>query len=95
MVGAPPFFAGDREELFEKIKKGVFKIPSTMSVEARDLIKSLLTKDYKKRLGAIRDGEEIREASFFKTIDWNMVYNKKYDLPKPVLNSMPKQQLSL
>lgn len=73
LVGTPPYYANNREQLFENILKGTLRIPTTMSTEARDLIKSLLVRDYKKRLGAQRDGEEIREAKFFKNIDWSMV----------------------
>jgi len=39
----------------------------------------LLNRNYKKRLGAERDGEEIREHPFFSDIDWNDV-NEKYKI---------------
>jgi serine/threonine protein kinase len=50
LVGMPPFYAKDRvkyiknflkEQLFENIKKSPIKIPKSMSLEARDLIKQV------------------------------------------------------
>jgi hypothetical protein len=40
--------------------RGPLKIPKTMSNEAKDLIKKLLCRDPRKRLGATRDSEEIK-----------------------------------
>jgi serine/threonine protein kinase len=39
LVGIPPFYAREREELYENIKKAPIKIPKSMSNEAKDLIK--------------------------------------------------------
>ena len=39
LVGMPPFYAKEREELYENIKKAPIKIPKSMSNEAKDLIK--------------------------------------------------------
>ncbi len=52
-----------------------------MSNEAKDLIKKLLCRDPRKRLGASRDSEEIKEHEFFKDINWQDVFNRKFDMP--------------
>ena len=41
LVGVPPYFSSNREELFENIQKAQLKLPRTMSDEAKHLIKSV------------------------------------------------------
>lgn len=55
IVGIPPYYNSKKEVLFDNIKRGPLKIPKTMSSEAKDLIKKLLCRDPRKRLGAERD----------------------------------------
>ncbi|CAD8062818.1 unnamed protein product [Paramecium sonneborni] len=81
IVGMPPYYHQDREMLFENIKKGVLRIPKSMSEEAKDLIRSLLVRDPSQRLGAKTDAEEIKKHSFFKNINWDDIYNKVQDGP--------------
>jgi calcium-dependent protein kinase len=56
LSGVPPFAGKDEDEIFEKIKIGKFDLFSGVwkntSKEAKDLIKSLLTKNTKVRLSA-------------------------------------------
>ena len=51
MVGLPPFYSEETNQLFEKIIKNTAKFPKTMSEEAKDLISRFLEKDPTKRLG--------------------------------------------
>ncbi|CAD8149358.1 unnamed protein product [Paramecium pentaurelia] len=81
IVGMPPYYNQDREMLFENIKKGVLRIPRTMSEEAKDLIRSLLVRDPSQRLGAKADAEEIKKHVFFKNINWDDIYNRVQDGP--------------
>lgn len=48
----------------------------------RDLLKKLLERNPKKRLG-VNGAEEIKTHPWFKNINWEDVYNKKYNPPKP------------
>ena len=62
-----------------------------MSANAKDLIKRLLSRDPRKRLGANRDSEELKEHPFFEGISWQDVMNRELkmpevDLPKINLN---------
>lgn len=41
LVGVPPYFSSNREELFENIQKAQLKLPRSMSEEAKHLIKSV------------------------------------------------------
>jgi serine/threonine protein kinase len=57
IVGLPPYYNAKKEVLFENIKRGPLKLPKALSFEAKDIIKKLLCRDPKKRLGAIKDSE--------------------------------------
>jgi serine/threonine protein kinase len=61
--------------------RGPLKIPKALSFEAKDLIKRLLCRDPKKRLGAIKDSEEIKEHAFFEGVDWEAVLARKVSMP--------------
>ena len=41
LVGMPPYYANDRDELFNNIQKGSLKIPSYISNEGKNLMKSV------------------------------------------------------
>lgn len=43
LVGLPPYYANNREELFYNIENAALKIPSYISVEARNLLKSVIS----------------------------------------------------
>jgi serine/threonine protein kinase len=48
-----------------------------MSAPAKDIIKKLLCRDPRKRLGAERDSEELKEHEFFKDVNWQDVFARK------------------
>ena len=52
LVGVPPFFSPNRDQLFENILKAPLKIPKHLSEEAKLLIRNLLVKNPEGRLGA-------------------------------------------
>jgi serine/threonine protein kinase len=85
LAGIPPYYANNREELFNNIEKAPLKIPSYISTEGKNLLKSvrhpkhfqLLQRNPAKRLGSGKgDAEEIKMHKYFEDIDWNKVYNK-------------------
>lgn len=41
-----------------------------MSAEAKDVIKKLLCRDPKKRLGCQNDADDLKEHPFFADLDW-------------------------
>lgn len=78
LVGSPPYYSSNREELFSNIQRGKLKIPHLMSQSARSLIQLLLNRDPAGRLGASkRDAEEIKEHEFFKGVDWDALARKE------------------
>ena len=81
LVGVPPFYTNNRQELFERIKFLPPKYPPTISSVTRNLLEGLLRKDPSKRLGSLRDAEEVREHPWFAGINWQLIRDKKYEAP--------------
>ena len=52
----PPYYAKDREKLFNTIKSEQVKLPNYLSKEAKDLLNKLFIKDPEKRLGSGTNG---------------------------------------
>ncbi|KAF0036878.1 hypothetical protein F2P81_009752 [Scophthalmus maximus] len=78
MCGRLPFYNQDHEKLFELILMEEIKFPRTLSADAKSLLSGLLIKDPNKRLGGgPDDAKEIMRHSFFGTVDWQDVYDKK------------------
>ena len=82
LTGLPPFYCRDREQLFEKIRRGKLKYPSYLSHQATDLLQQLLTRDPTQRLGSGEtDAGEIRQHPFFASIDWAALLQGKTQAP--------------
>ncbi|XP_045473361.1 ribosomal protein S6 kinase beta-1 [Harmonia axyridis] len=82
LTGSPPFTSENRKCTIEKILRNKAKIPHYLTPNARDLIRRLLKRQVSARLGAGPEGaEEIKQHPYFKGIDWNDVYNKRYKPP--------------
>ncbi|OCT64890.1 hypothetical protein XELAEV_18041127mg [Xenopus laevis] len=75
-------FTGDDEELFNKILYTEPDYPSDLDSSTISVIQALLDKDPRFRLGSeIDDGEEVQRCSYFKSIDWNALWNKQLKAP--------------
>jgi serine/threonine protein kinase len=86
LVGSPPYFSGNKEELFHNIINGPLKLPRSISAEAKNLMVSLLNRNPTKRLGAGPEGaHEIMRHPFFNSINWDDVAAKNTNPPKPRL----------
>ena len=83
LVGIPPYYANNKEQLYNNITSGPLKLPSYLSEESRSLLISLLNRNPNKRLGSGKKGsEEIKEHAFFKELNWEEVIQKKVKVPK-------------
>ena len=69
LVGALPFDDQEINKLYDQIKIGKFYIPSTLSLEAIDLLKKILEVDPKKRINI----EGVKNHSWFK-LEENPLY---------------------
>ena len=74
LVGVPPYFSGNKDELFNNIMNGPLKLPRSISNNAKTLMVSLLNRNPTRRLGAGPEGAlEIMRHPFFANIDWDKV----------------------
>ncbi|KAL7637343.1 UNVERIFIED_CONTAM: hypothetical protein RMT77_012069 [Armadillidium vulgare] len=89
MVGRLPFSATDHDKLYTMIVNEDVRFPRTLSVEARDVLRSLLVKDPHKRLGGgSGDAKEIMAHPFFDRVNWKAIEEKKVTPPfKPQVTS--------
>ena len=69
LVGSLPFDDHELYNLYEQIKTGKFYLPSTLSLEAIDLLKRILQVDPKKRIGI----DDIKKHPWFN-IEKNPMY---------------------
>lgn len=94
LVGVPPYFSSDRDELFDNILKAPLRLPRAISTEAKDLIKQLLNRNPAQRLGAVNDGEDIKKHAFFAGVNWEDVMAKRTSPPKPKQKKFSGQMIN-
>lgn len=84
-------FGGNTNMMFEMIVSEhiQFNFPKKINSEAKSLIKGLMAKDPRKRIGNSSKGiQEIKDHPFFKGIDWDLLETKQIEVPfKPTLQS--------
>jgi CRP-like cAMP-binding protein len=71
VVGAPPFYAEDPMEVYEKILSGAPVVRSFFTRNLADLLKKLLRSQQAKRLGNTRGGTaSVVKHKWFTSFDW-------------------------
>ncbi|XP_055602541.1 ribosomal protein S6 kinase alpha-5 [Uranotaenia lowii] len=91
LTGSSPFSSEEpatQTEISKKITNTEAIIPDHLSREAKDFIRKLLVKDPRRRLGGgSADASELKSHSFFKSINWRQLAEKKIGAPfKPVIS---------
>jgi serum/glucocorticoid-regulated kinase 2 len=82
LVGLPPFYAPNRNAMYEKAIHGKLIFPSYVTGEARNLLKGLLRRQPESRLGSGPSGAvQITEHPFFANIDWHRLVLR--EIPPP------------
>jgi len=82
LIGIPPFYHKNKATMYKMIKEKEPRFPDAdkhgivISEVSEDLIKRLLEKDPKKRLGSSNDANEILEHPFFDEIDRDELMEK-------------------
>lgn len=84
LVGIPPYFSNNQEQIFKNIEKAELFIPNFVSKKAQKFMRDLLKKDPMIRLGSKRDVEEIKEHPYMAGVDWDKVYRREY-IPPPII----------
>jgi serine/threonine protein kinase len=95
LVGIPPYYCSNKEQLFKNIKTAPLKVPLALSEPAKTLLVGLLTRNPTKRLGAGQDdASEIKRHPWFASIDWELTLKRGLRPPKPSPKKVPTTQLS-
>eukprot|EP00002_Diphylleia_rotans_P020946 TRINITY_DN4074_c0_g1_i1.p1 TRINITY_DN4074_c0_g1~~TRINITY_DN4074_c0_g1_i1.p1 ORF type:complete len:396 (-),score=71.54 TRINITY_DN4074_c0_g1_i1:190-1377(-) len=82
LVGRPPFFSTNTNEMYQKILKDKLVFPTYVSPLAQSLLCALLERNPSDRLGSsFSDAEEVKSHPFFGLIDWNQALHKEVDPP--------------
>ena len=83
LIGLPPFYSKDREQLYKNIKYAEPKLDyDFLTPDARDICAKLLHKDPNQRLGSgSTDAEEIKSHPWFECIDWTKILEKTITPP--------------
>jgi len=72
LSGYSPFYSTSPLDIYKNVLSGRIRFPSGMDPVAKDLLKGLLARDPRKRLGTVRNGlSEIRNHPFFNGIQWS------------------------
>lgn len=88
----PPFWSENNRALFDMIMRQDVNLENKiLSREAISLLRGLLVKDWRRRLGCgIAGPDEIKAHPFFRHIDWNKLLKKKIT---PPLRPQPDQEV--
>ncbi|KAG7548617.1 Protein kinase-like domain superfamily [Arabidopsis suecica] len=86
LTGKTPFKGnGNRETLFNVVGQPLKFPEGSISFAAKDLIRGLLTKDPKKRLGFKKGATEIKQHPFFNNVNWALIRSTTPpEIPKPI-----------
>ena len=89
VVGAPPFYAEDPMEVYEKILGGNPAMPTFFTRNLSDLIKKLLRSQQGKRLGNTRGGTAaVIKHKWFSSFDWTGLESAEMKAPyKPSISA--------
>ncbi|KAK6636791.1 Ribosomal protein S6 kinase 2 alpha [Polyplax serrata] len=88
LTGSLPFQGANRKETMTMILKAKLGMPHFLSQEAQSLLRVLFKRNPLNRLGAGPEGvKEIKNHSFFATIDWEKLFNREIQPPfKPAVS---------
>ncbi|CAH2079982.1 unnamed protein product [Thlaspi arvense] len=86
LTGKTPFKGnGNRETLFNVVGQPLKFPEGSISFAAKDLIRGLLAKDPKKRLGFKKGATEIKQHPFFDNVNWALIRSTNPpEIPKPI-----------
>lgn len=77
LVGKPPGYCENREQMYSNKLGGNIEVPNYVSIEARDLIGRLLESNPEGRIGAQGGIREIKEHRWMRGVNWEDIEKKK------------------
>ena len=90
--GSTPFYGDDLKTLYNNITKKKLLFPEYFSETIKDLLRHLMEKNPKKRIG---NTEEIKKHKFFKGIEWNELEFKRINPPLDLVKNKIGYELNL
>jgi serine/threonine protein kinase len=82
LVGETPFMDPNEDRMYQLVCHGDFSFPIGIDEVTQDLIRGLLEVDTAKRLGCAAQGpDEIKAHPWFYGIEWDKVYDHRYQAP--------------
>ncbi|KEZ40571.1 Serine/threonine-protein kinase gad8 [Scedosporium apiospermum] len=78
LMGLPPFYDENTNEMYRKILSEPLHFPTDIPAAAKDLLTKLLNRNPDERLGA-NGSAEIKAHPFFHAIDWRKLLQRKYE----------------
>lgn len=77
LCGRTPFYSKDRDAVYDKIEKAPLRFPRHLSADVVSLIRGLLDRNPKTRLGLGSRGiTAIKEHAWFRDVDWAQAFNR-------------------
>jgi len=82
LVGLPPFYSQNLNEMYANILEADVHYPKFISPDAKGLLQGFLERDPEKRLGGGEsDFDEIKRHPFFAPLDWDALMKKEVPAP--------------
>jgi len=78
--GTPPFYAHDLSTMYTNISSNKLMLHDYFSEELKDLLKQLLNRDPKNRIG-VNSKDDIKNHDFFVDVDWDILFKRKVRPP--------------
>jgi len=89
LTGLPPWYSQDRQEMFQSIQSSALRFPDYIPADTRSILTAFLERDVHRRLGSVKDIEEVKGHQFFDPINWKKLFSREVDPPfVPRLRSM-------
>ncbi|XP_077359032.1 cGMP-dependent protein kinase 1-like [Festucalex cinctus] len=72
LTGSPPFCGADAAQTYASVLRGLemVEFPDKISRDAADLIRKLCRDEPDRRLGTLKNGEDVRKHGWFDEFDW-------------------------
>uniref|UniRef100_A0A1I8HD33 AGC-kinase C-terminal domain-containing protein n=1 Tax=Macrostomum lignano TaxID=282301 RepID=A0A1I8HD33_9PLAT len=88
LYGLPPFYSRETSEMYNNILQKPLRLKPSASLAAQDILVKLLQKNKQLRLGSISDFQEVRKQTFFISVDWRLLDQRRIEPPfKPKVMS--------
>ena len=81
MTSQSPFHGQDQDDIYDAILTDEPLYPEYLPSDAVDLIRKLLVREPRERLGYQKGAEEIMDHKFFDSMDWDAHYKKEVTPP--------------